>query len=132
MSKAATYDPKDVTVTVDSVYLTGFSEDMIEIEKAENNYETKVGAQGDVVRTKVNNPLATITVTLLPSSPQVAYLDKLANSGKLVPVSVIYAGTPKETTTATEAYVVKPATRSYGNEAADREYEIQCLDIDMQ
>ncbi|KMZ43985.1 MULTISPECIES: phage protein [Bacillales] len=132
MSKAATYDPKDVTVTVDSVYLTGFSEDMIEIEKAENNYETKVGAQGDVVRTKVNNPLATVKVTLLPSSPQVAYLDKLANSGKLVPVSVIHAGTPKETATATEAYVVKPATRTYGNEAADREYEIQCLDIDMQ
>ncbi|MGF9907898.1 phage structural protein [Brevibacillus porteri] len=132
MSKAATYDPNDVTMTVDSVYLTGFSEDMIEIEKAENNYETKVGAQGDVVRTKINNPLATIKVTLLPSSPQVAYLDKLANSGKLVPVSVIHAGIPKETTTSTEAYVVKPATRTYGNEAADREYEIQCLDIDMQ
>lgn len=130
--KAATYDPKDVAVIVDSAYLTGFSEDMVEIEKAENNYETKVGAQGDVVRTKVNNPLATISVTLLPSSPQVAFLDKLANSGKLVPVSVIYSGTPKETTTVTEAYVVKPASRSYGNEAADREYEIQCLDIDMQ
>lgn len=130
--KAATYDPKDVTVTVDSVYLTGFSEDMLEIEKAENNYETKVGAQGDVVRTRINNPLGTIKVTLLSSSPQVAYLDKLANSGKLVPVSVIYSGTPKETTTSTEAYVTKPATRSYSNEAADREYEIQCLDIDMQ
>ncbi|MFF0831023.1 phage structural protein [Brevibacillus sp. NPDC003359] len=132
MSKAATYDPKDVTVTVDSVFLTGFSEDMVEVEKAENNYETKVGAQGDAVRTKINNPLGTIKVTLLPSSPQVAYLDKLANSGKLVPVSVIHSGTPKETTTTTEAYVTKPATRSYGSEAADREYEIQCLDIDMQ
>ncbi|WP_289142916.1 phage structural protein [uncultured Brevibacillus sp.] len=128
----ATYDPNDLAVIVDSVFLTGFSEDMVEIEKAENNYETKVGAQGDVVRTKVNNPLATINLTLLPSSPHVSYLDKLANSGKLVPVSVIYSGTPKETTTVTEAYVVKPANRSYGNEAADREYEIQCLDIDMQ
>ncbi|TQR29392.1 phage structural protein [Brevibacillus brevis] len=132
MSKAKTYDPNDVTVTVDSVFITGFSEDMVEVEKAENNYETKVGAQGDVVRTRINNPLGTIKVTLLSSSPQVAYLDKLANSGKLVPVSVIYSGTPKETTTATEAYVTKPATRSYANEAADREYEIQCLDIDMQ
>lgn len=130
--KTETYDPNDLAVIVDGVYLTGFSEDMVEIEKDEDNYETKVGAQGDVVRTKINNPLATITVTLLPSSPQVAYLDKLANSGKLVPVSVIYSGTPKETTTVTEAYVTKPATRSYGNEAADREYEIKCLDIDMQ
>ena len=132
MSKTATYDPSDLAVIVDGVYLTGYSEDMVEIEKAENNYETKVGAQGDVVRTKVNNPLGTIKVTLLPSSPQVAYMDKLANSGKLVPVSVIYSGTPKETTTVTEAFVTKPATRTYGNEAADREYEIQCLDLDMQ
>lgn len=128
----STYDPKDVTATVGGTYLTGFSEDMVEIEKTENNFETKVGAQGDVVRTKVNNPLGTIKVTLLPSSPQVSYMDKLASSGKLVPVSVIYSGTPKETTTATEAYVTKPANRTYGNEAADREYEIQCLDIDMQ
>lgn len=127
----STYDPKDVAVIVDGTYLTGFSEDMVEIEKAENNFEAKVGAQGDVVRTKVNNPLGTIKVTLLPSSPQVAYLDNLANSGKLVPVTVIYSGTPKETTTVTEAYVNKPATRTYGNEAADREYEIQCLDLEM-
>lgn len=111
--KTATYDPNDVAVIVDGTYLTGFSEDMVEIEKAENNFETKVGAQGDVVRTKVNNPLGTITVTLLPSSPQVAFLDRLANSGNLVPVSVIHSGTPKETTTVTEAYVVKPATRTY-------------------
>lgn len=132
MSKSATFDPKDVAVIVDGTYLTGFSEDMVEIEKSENNFETKVGAQGDVVRTKVNNPLGTIKVTLLPSSPQVAFMDKLANTGRLVPVTVIYAGTPKETTTVTEAYVNKPATRTYGNEAADREYEIQCLDLDMQ
>ncbi|WP_301171031.1 phage structural protein [Brevibacillus nitrificans] len=128
---SATYDPKDVAVIVDGTYLTGFSEDMVEIEKTENNFEAKVGAQGDVVRTKVNNPLGTIKVTLLPSSPQVAYLDLLANTGRLVPVTVIYAGTPKETTTVTEAYVNKPATRTYGNEAADREYEIQCLDLEM-
>lgn len=128
----STYDPKDVAVIVGGTYLTGFSEDMVEIEKAENNFETKVGAQGDVVRTKVNNPLGTIKVTLLPSSPQVAYMDNLANTGRLVPVSVIFSGTPKETTTVTEAYVNKPATRTYGNEAADREYEIQCLDLDMK
>ncbi|ELK38800.1 hypothetical protein D478_27806, partial [Brevibacillus agri BAB-2500] len=125
----STFDPKDVAVIVGGTYLTGFSEDMVEIEKAENNFETKVGAQGDVVRTKVNNPLGTIKVTLLPTSPQVAFMDALANTGKLVPVTVIYSGTPKETTTVTEAYVMKPATRTYGNEAADREYEIQCLDL---
>lgn len=123
-----TYDPRDLTVMVNGVYLTGFSEDMAEFEKDEDGYEVKVGAQGDVARSKINNPLATLSITLLPSSPQVSMLDKLAISGELVPVSIIYNGDPKETTTVTEAYIKKPAARSYGTEAGDREYEVQCLD----
>lgn len=123
-----TYDPRDLTVMVNGVYLTGFSEDMAEFEKDEDGYEVKVGAQGDVARSKINNPLATLSITLLPSSPQVSMLDKLAISGELVPVSIIYNGDPKETITVTEAYIKKPAARSYGTEAGDREYEVQCLD----
>lgn len=128
---ATTYDPMDLTVTIGGVYLTGFSEDMVEFEKDEDGQTAKVGSQGDVVTTKVNNPLATLTVTLLSTSPQVAYLDKLARTGELVPVSLIYNGTPKETVTVTQAFIKKPATRTYGNEAEDREYEIQCLDHDV-
>lgn len=123
-----TYDPQDLTVMVNGVYLTGYSEDMAEFEKDEDGYEVKVGAQGDVARSKINNPLATLSITLLPSSPQVSMLDKLAISGELVPVSIIYNGDPKETITVTEAYIKKPAARSYGTEAGDREYEVQCLD----
>lgn len=128
---SATYDPMDLTVTIGGVYLTGFSEDMVEFEKDEDGQTAKVGSQGDVVTTKVNNPLATLTLTLLPTSPQVAYLDKLARSGEIVPVAIIYNGSPKETITVTEAFIKKPATRTYGNEAEDREYEIQCLDHEV-
>lgn len=126
-----TYDPMDLTVTVGGVFLTGFSEDMAEFEKDEDNWEAKVGAQGDVVRSKINNPLATMKVTLLATSPQVTYLDKLANTGELVPVSLIYNGSPKESITVTEAYIKKPAARTYGNESEDREYELQCLDAEI-
>ncbi|UVI28168.1 DUF3277 family protein [Paenibacillus spongiae] len=129
MSQATTFDAKAVTVTVGGVYLTGFADSMVEIEKDEDNWEVKVGAQGDTVRTKVNNPLGTISVTLLQTSPQVAYLDRLANTGELVPISVINAGPPKESVTVTEAFIKKPAPRAYGNEAEDREYEFQCMDI---
>lgn len=128
---ATTYDPMDLTVTIGGVYLTGFSEDMVEFEKDEDGKTAKVGSQGDVVTTKVNNPLATLTLTLLPTSPQVAYLDKLARTGEHVPISIIYNGEPKETITVTEAFIKKPATRTYGNEAEDREYEIQCLDHEV-
>ncbi|KEQ22876.1 phage structural protein [Paenibacillus tyrfis] len=129
---AKTYSAKDVSVIVDGVYLTGFGESMVEVEKSESNFEPKVGAQGDVVRAQVHNNLGTIKVTLQQLSPQISYLDRLANSGKLVPVSVIYSGTPKETSSATEAYVTKPAGRKYSKETEDREYEFQCLDLKME
>ncbi|MEK4520013.1 phage protein [Paenibacillus sp. FSL H8-0122] len=126
-----TYDSMDVTTIVDGVFLTGFGEDLVTVAKDEEQYTTAVGAQGDVVRNKVNNPLGTITVTLQRTSPQVQYLDGLANSGQLVPVSVIFSGTPKETNIATQAYLKKPADREYGSEAGDKSYEFQCLDLSM-
>lgn len=129
MPQATTFDAKGVSVIVGGTYLTGFAESMVAAEKSENNFEIKVGAQGDTMRTKVNNPMGTITVTLLATSPQVAFLDGLANSGKLVPISVINAGPPKETITVTEAFINKPASRTYGNEIDDREYEFQCMDM---
>ncbi|MEK4062198.1 MULTISPECIES: phage structural protein [unclassified Paenibacillus] len=126
-----TYDPMDVAVIVGGVFLTGFGEDLVTVAKDEERFTVSVGAQGDVIRNKVNNPLGTITITLQRTSPQCAYLDGLANSDKLVPVSVMYSGDPKETNTATEAYVKKPADREYGSEAGDKEYEFQCLDLSM-
>ncbi|SFJ44243.1 Protein of unknown function [Paenibacillus sp. UNC496MF] len=124
-----TYDAKNVSVIVNNVYLTGFSEDIVEIEKDEDTYDVKVGAQGDVVRTRNNNPLGTIKVTLQASSPQVPMLDKLANAGTLVPVSVISSGANKETSTASQAFLTKPSARKYGKQADDREYEFKCLDL---
>ncbi|MBY9077278.1 DUF3277 family protein [Paenibacillus sp. HN-1] len=131
MAEAKTYDANDVTVTVNGVYLTGFSEDLVTVAKDEDNISVKVGAQGDVIVNKVNNPLGTITVTLQATSPQVPYLDKIARSSQVVAVSVVYNGDPKETSTATEAIIKKQADREYGAEAGDRTYEFQCLDLDV-
>lgn len=131
MAEPKTYDPMDVTTIVGGVYLTGYGEDLVSVVKDEEQFTVAVGAQGDVTRSKVNNPLGTITVTLQRTSPQVPYLDGLANSGKLVPVSVVYAGTPKETNISTQAYLKKPADREYGAEAGDKTYEFQCLDLSM-
>lgn len=127
-----TYDSKSVSVIIDGTYLTGFSESMVEVEKDEDNYEVKIGAQGDTTRAKVNNQLGTIKVTLLQTSPQISFLDGLANSGKLVPVTVINAGTTRETSSATQAFISKPAARKYGNSVEDREYEIKCMDLKLE
>jgi hypothetical protein len=131
MPEITTYDAKSVSVIVKGTYLTGLAESMVSVAKDEDGYETTVGAQGDSVRSKVNNPLATVTVTLQQTSPQVAFLDNLAKTGELFPLSVINAGPPKETASSTQAFVKKPADRTYGSAAEDREYEIQCMDMDF-
>ncbi|MUG68642.1 DUF3277 family protein [Paenibacillus campinasensis] len=126
------YDPNDVSVIVDGVYLTGFAESMVTVEKSENNFEVKVGAQGDTLRTRVRNPLGTATVTLLADSPQRKLMDTLANSGQLFSFAVIRAGDEQESVTTEEAYIVKQPNREYGNEIGDREYEIQLLDLNIE
>jgi len=126
-----TYDAADVVTIVNGVFMTGYGEDMVSVVKDEESYTVKVGAQGDAVRSKVNNPLGTITLTLQSTSPQCTYLDSLANTGSLVSVSVVHAGTPKETNTSTQAFIKKPADREYGAESADKTYEFQCLDLAM-
>ncbi|GAB6990856.1 phage structural protein [Paenibacillus pini] len=127
-----TYDPKSVSVVVSGVFITGFAESMVEISKDEDNYDTKVGAQGDTVRTKINNPLGTIKITVQHTSPQLSLLNRLAASGEMVAVSVISDNDPKETTTSTEAFIKKQPDRKYGKESEDREFEFTALDLKME
>jgi hypothetical protein len=135
-SFVSAYDAANLTVKVNNDHITGFSEDMVEYEKDEENWTTKVGAQGDVVRSRVNNPLATLTITLLAASPSVPLLDKYVNTTEMVSVSVIYKGQtglkePDESITASKAFIKKAATRTYNNEVADRVYELQLLDATL-
>ncbi|BFH10697.1 DUF3277 family protein [Paenibacillus melissococcoides] len=133
MATSTNYDAMDVTVTVDGTFITGFSEgSMVEGEKDEDNFAASVGAQGDVVVSEVNNPLGTITITLQQTSPSVSFLNQLANAKKMVPVWVIYNGTPKEKFGGSRARVKKPATSSFSNEAEDREFEIQVFDYTVE
>lgn len=127
------YDAKDVTLTVDGVYITGFADGtFIEAEKDEDNMDTSVGAQGDVVDSTINNPLGTITVTIQQTSPSVKYLTDLANSGDLVPVYVISNNTPKEIIGGSQARVVKPGSVSFSDTAESREFEIRVYDYTQQ
>lgn len=126
MGDVKTYDPKDVTVTVGGRFLTGFAEgSMVECEKDEDNFSTKVSAQGEVVVTLSNNPLGTVTITLDQTSPDVTYLNKLANAKKIIP---IWVKGPTEKAGGTQAMIKKPANVSYGDETEDREFEVQVFD----
>lgn len=121
------YNAKDCVVTVDGVYITGLGEDMVTGEKDEDNVSAVVGAQGDVVVNEVNNTLGTITLTVQGTSPQLAYLKKLARTKAMFPIWVTNKAL-KEKFGGTKAMFKKPAAIEYGAELADRELEIQVFD----
>lgn len=125
------YDPKDCVVMVGGVYITGLGEDMVSCEKDEDNFSTAVGAQGDVVVNRSNNQLGTITVTVQGTSPQKDYLLGLAKSGSMFDIWVINKSI-NEKVGGSKAMMKKPPTLEQGAELADREFEIQVFDYNVE
>ena len=89
MANVTTYNAKDCTVMVGEAYVTGLGEDMISIEKEEALAENVVGAQGDIVRSEINNSIYNITITVQITSPQLMYLVGLKSSKEFFPVWVV-------------------------------------------
>jgi UTP-glucose-1-phosphate uridylyltransferase len=133
MAEVRTYDASNVTVTVKGQFITGFAEgSFVECEKDETNFDVKVSAQGDVSVAKRNNTLGTVKITLSQTSPSVNFLDSLANSGEIFPVSVISNNEVKEKVYGTKAMVEKPANKTFSDEVEDREYTIKVFDYTVE
>ncbi|PDO11575.1 MAG: DUF3277 domain-containing protein [Candidatus Reconcilbacillus cellulovorans] len=133
MPQITSYDAKNVTVTVGGVYITGFAEgSFVECEKAEDTFQTSVGAQGDVAVSEVNNPIGTITITLQQTSPSVTYLNRLAASKQIVPVWVISNNSPREKIGGTQARVLRPAQSTFSNSIESRAFTIQVFDYTQE
>lgn len=127
-----TYDPKDVSVTLDGKIVTGFAEgSMVSAGKDEENFQTKVSAKGEVYVAKTNNPLGTITVTLSQSSPFVSQLNKWANAGTTISAWVNCKNPVNEKHGGTKAMVKKPADAEFSDDMGDREFEIQVFNYSV-
>lgn len=80
------YNAKDTSIIVDDTHITGLGEDMWNFEKEEDFAEDTVGAQGDVVRNEINNPIHKATVTVQRTSPQYNFLRGLKNRTEPFPI----------------------------------------------
>lgn len=123
-----TYDAKDTSVVVDGTYITGLGEDMISVEKEEDFFTPSVGAQGDIVKSQINNTLGTMTITIQPTSPQKSYLISLAKRTEPFP---LWAVNKKlgERIGGTMANLKTMPEFSRGAEAEDMELEFQIFDL---
>lgn len=85
----ARYNAKDCAVMIDGTYITGLGEDMVSFEKEEAFFDTVVGAQGDVIKSEINNDIHTLTLAVQPTSPQMGFLLGLQKRAETFPVWVI-------------------------------------------
>lgn len=124
------YDSSKVIVTVDNTHITGLADGtFIAFEAAEDGFSHSVGANpADVVISETNDETRTATITLQPTSPYVKYLDDIAKSKKMVPVYAMNNNEPREKSGGSMARIQRPAARSYGKEAENREYNIVVFD----
>ena len=127
----ATYDAKDTSVIIDSTYITGLGEDMISAEKDEDFFSNSVGAQGDVVKSMINNSLGTITVYVQPTSPQKAFLMNLAKRTEPFPLWCVNKRLG-ERVGGTAANLKSFPTIARGAEAEDMEFVFQVFDLTVE
>ena len=131
MSNISRYNAKDTSVIVDNVFITGLGEDMISYSKEEAASELIVGAQGDVVKSEINNDIYTLSLTVQPTSPQLSFLMSLKDRKDTFPVWVIN----KEmgiTLGGSQACINEMPEISLGASAEDVEFTFSILDGSMK
>jgi hypothetical protein len=121
------YDAKDFAVVIDGVNITGLGEDMATGEKDEELNSFSVGAQGDVVESKINNTLGSLSVTVQRTCPQMSFLKGLANRTEPFPAWVTNKKL-KERFGGSMAKLKSLPEAGAGAEAEDVTFEFQVID----
>jgi hypothetical protein len=127
----ASYDAKDTTITVDGTYVTGLGEDMVSAEKEEDFFSASVGAQGDIVKSQINNTLGTMSIFVQPTSPSKKFLMGLANRAEPFPVWAVNKKLG-ERFGGTKANLLTYPEIARGAEAEDMEFVFQIFDLTVE
>lgn len=127
----ATYDAKDTSIIVDGTYITGLGEDMISAEKEEDFFASSVGAQGDIVKSQINNTLGTVTIYVQPTSPSKKFLLTLAKRKEPFPLWCVNKALG-ERFGGTKANLLTFPEISRGAEAEDMEFVFQIFDLTVE
>lgn len=131
------YDPNRLVmnfagIIIDSGYADGT---FLSIEQGADDYSVKVGADGEVVRTKMNNATATVTFTLQQTSvantalAALRTLGRATSNGADVGPLFIQDLNGAALYTASKAWIVGPPGVEFGQESTNREWRILAADL---
>ena len=130
MGQVKTYNPRQVTVSLGTHAVTGFADDgFVEIEPLGDGITSHSGCDGEVARAIDPNQQYGVKLSLLQTSDTNAWLqeqydrDRTDGDGAFAILIRDLRGDTRFSADA--AWVVKPATRSYGKDTNNREWEIE-------
>lgn len=129
MGKVSTYSPKQVTVALGNHIVSGYAEDsFVSIEPSGDGITKKVGCDGEIVRSISPDDTFTVKLTVLQTSDTNSYLQNclardMKNGEGMFPILIkdLKGGL---VFSAEAAWATKSASRGFGKEASNREWEI--------
>lgn len=127
--KVKTYNPKEVTMALGAHIASGYAEDsFITIDPNGDGITKKVGCDGEIVRSISPDGTFIVKLSVLMTSETNSFLQQKYNQDKQTgegtfPLLVkdLKGGMVFSTDS---AWVAKPASRGFGKEANNREWEI--------
>lgn len=136
MPKVKTYNPKEVIVTLGVHIVTGYADDsFVTIDPNGDGITKKVGCDGEIVRSISPDNTYTVKISLLQSSKTNSFLQKRFNKDQkdgngMFPILVhdLKGGL---LFSSEAAWVAKVASRGFGKEANNREWEIHTSAAEM-
>lgn len=131
------YDSNQVSlsfmgVPIDSGYADG---EFLTLEQAEADFDSVVGTDGEVTRSKTNNHSATITLKLMQSSDGnlalsvINTLDKSVPNGAGIGAMLIRDRQGTSVYSAAHCWISKPPDVSFDKTAKDRSWTLMCSDL---
>lgn len=129
MGKIATYNPKKVTISLGNHIVTGFADDsFVTIDPNGDGVTKKVGCDGEIVRSISPDDTYIVKLSVLQTSPTNSWLQRMfaadvENGTGMFPILVkdLSGSTVFK---AAQAWPAKPASRGFGKESSNREWEL--------
>lgn len=131
-----TYNPKEVSISLGSHLVTGYADDsFITIDPNGDGVTKKVGCDGEIVRSVSPDKTYIVKLAVLQQSDtnsflQNCYAQDIATGDAMFPL-LIKDLKGNMVFSAEAAWVVRPASRGYGRESANREWEIHTGEADL-
>lgn len=127
--KLTTYDPKKILIAVGTHTVTGYDEDnFVSVEPAGDGISKVVGCDGEIVRNIDPDQTSVVKITLLYGSDSNAFFQSQYNrdqeSGDAIFPIMIQDLMGGYLFSAEQAWVAKPATKGFGKQGPNREWEI--------